>query len=108
MTLRQKCGPYMHGPHCRQVLLPGPVPRAQDLLYSIGPSSSRDCYISLHRTMVHLRRVVQLGQHRLLINSLASMLSVRTHFAITAESILNLGVCSAFSNNSITLEQICH
>jgi hypothetical protein len=58
--------------------------------------------------MVNLRRAVQLGQHRLLIDSLTSMLSVRTHFAITAESILELGVCSAFSDYLITLEQICH
>jgi hypothetical protein len=51
---------------------------------------------------------VQLGQHRLLIDSLASTLSLNTLFAITAEAIHNLEVCSAFSVYFTMLEQICH
>jgi hypothetical protein len=58
--------------------------------------------------MVDLGRAVQLGQHRLLIDSLASMLNPNTLFAITAESVNNLEVCSAFSVYLTTLEQIYH
>jgi cytochrome b involved in lipid metabolism/ferredoxin-NADP reductase len=95
----------------RRVLVPGqlaPVPRFQELPYLIGPGPARDCYVSVHRTMLDLGRAVQLGQHRLLIDSLACMLSQNTLFAITAEALHNLEVCSAFSVYLTTLEQIYH
>jgi hypothetical protein len=60
----------------RRALLPGqlaPVPRFQELPYLIGPGPTRDCYVSVHQTMVDLGRAVQMGQHRLLVDSLASM-----------------------------------
>jgi ferredoxin-NADP reductase len=58
--------------------------------------------------MGDLGRAVQLGQHRLLVDSLASMLSLDTLFAITAEALHNLEVCSAFAVYFTTLEQIYH
>jgi cytochrome b involved in lipid metabolism len=95
----------------RRVLEAGqlaPVPRFQELPHLIEPGDARDCYVSIHQIMVDLGRAVQLGQHRLLIDSLASMLSPNTLFAITAESVNNLEVCSAFSVYLTTLEQIYH
>jgi hypothetical protein len=56
----------------RRVLLPGelaPVPRFRELPNLIPPGIARDCYVSIHGIMVHLGRAVQLGQHRLLIDS---------------------------------------
>jgi cytochrome b involved in lipid metabolism/ferredoxin-NADP reductase len=95
----------------RRALLPGqlaPVPRFQELPYLIGPGPTRDCYVSVHQTMVDLGRAVQLGQHRLLVDSFASMLNLDTLFDITAEALHNLEVCSAFSIYFTTLEQIYH
>jgi hypothetical protein len=95
----------------RRVLLPGelaPVPRFRELPNLIPPGIARDCYVSIHGIMVHLGRAVQLGQHRLLIDSLVSTLSSSNLSAITAESIQSLEVCSAFSVYLTTLEQIYH
>jgi hypothetical protein len=95
----------------RQVLLPGelaPVPRFRELPCLIPPGLARDCYVSIYQTMVHLGRAVQLGQHRLLIDSLVLTLSSSKLWAITAESIQSLEVCSAFSVYLTTLEQIYH
>ncbi|GKU08877.1 unnamed protein product, partial [Fusarium langsethiae] len=93
------------------VIQPGklaPVPRFRALPATIPKGLARDLYISIHKTMHSLGRAVLVGQQRRLIESLSSSWGHETLVAMTAVSMNDPEVCSAFSVYLTTLEQVYH